>query len=99
LRALSKLEILCLATLPAWDGRRRQTIASLEPIAALPALTHLELFGVCPPDLSLAPLEHCPNLLTARFTQYPRREIDRFALVTQIPDTFAPTPRFEERMA
>jgi hypothetical protein len=98
LRGLARLETLSLATLPEWQGRRRQVVASLEPIAALPALTHLELLGVCPPDLSLAPLELCPNLVSARFTQYPPREVDRFELITQIPGDFAPLPRFEERM-
>jgi hypothetical protein len=98
LRGLALLETLSLAVLPAWEGKRRQHVASLEPVAALPALRHLELFGVCPPDLSLAPLEHCPNLVSARFTSYPRREIERFALITQLPDDFAPAPRFEARM-
>jgi hypothetical protein len=98
LRGLARLETLSLATLPDWEGRRRQVVSSLEPLVALPALTHLELLGVCPPDLSLAPLELCPNLVSARFTQYPPREVDRFELITQIPADFAPLPRFEERM-
>ncbi len=98
LRGLASLETLSLSVLPAWEGKRRQHVASLEPVAALPALRHLELFGVCPPDLSLAPLEYCPNLVSARFTSYPRREIERFALITQLPDDFAPAPRFEARM-
>jgi hypothetical protein len=98
LRRLVHLETLSLATLPGWEGKRRQHVASLEPVAALPQLRHLELFGVCPPDLSLAPLEYCPHLVSARFTQYPRREIERYALITQLPDDFAPGPRFEERM-
>jgi len=98
LRGLGQLETLSLATLPEWQGKRRQVVESLEPIAALPALEHLELLGVCPPDLSLAPLEFCPNLVSARFAHYPPREVDRFELVTQLPGDFAPLPQFEQRM-
>jgi len=98
LRGLGHLETLSLATLPEWLGKRRQVVASLEPIAALPALEHLELLGVCPPDLSLAPLEFCPNLVSARFAHYPAREVERFGILTQVPDDFAPLPHFEQRM-
>ena len=85
LAGLARLTSLSLSTLPSWDASgKTTTIQSLEPLTALPSLAHLELFGICPPDKSLASLERCKHLATARFSQYPRAEIDRFFSQTGI---------------
>ena len=93
LRDLPSLEVLRLSTAPSWDYSGGRTVVhSIEPIAALPSLLHLELFGVVPEDRSLAPLEECKTLTTARFHGFPKEEIARFRLATGLPDDFAPEP-------
>jgi hypothetical protein len=93
LARLTQLTSLSLSTLPSWDASgKTTTIRSLEPLAALPALAHLELFGICPPDKSLAPLEKCKHLRTARFSQYPLAEMARFFKKTIVENQFNPEP-------
>ena len=87
------LDTLRLHTLPGWDSSGKRTVVrSLMPIAELPALRHLELFSVVPEDRSLAPLEACPALVTARFQGYPKKEVARFQAATGIPNDWAPAP-------
>lgn len=91
LAGLTQLTSLSLSTLPSWDASgKTTTIRSLEPLAALPALAHLELFGICPPDKSLGPLEKCKHLRTARVSQYPSAEVDRFFCTTGVANQFNP---------
>ena len=93
LQHLRELEVLSLATLPSWDSSGKTTeVDSLEPLAHLPALRHLELFGVRPRDHSLAPLERCPQLRSARFHKYSASETQRFYAQTRISDAHAPRP-------
>jgi len=93
LAGLTQLTSLSLSTLPSWDASgKTTTIRSLEPLAAMPALAHLELFGICPPDKSLAPLEKCRHLRTARFSHYPSAETDRFFKMTMVANQFNPEP-------
>lgn len=93
---LSSLETLSLATSPSWDASGKCTIVeSLEPIAAIANLKHLQLFGVCPPNKSLAALGKLKNLRTARFSQYPQTEIDRFFSHTGIMDKSNPGSSFD----
>lgn len=95
LSALSELVTLRLATLPSWDSSGKKSIVrSLAPLAALPALQHLELFGVVPENRSLAPLEHAQSLRQGRFSKFPKREIERFYRETAVVNAFAPTPDF-----
>jgi hypothetical protein len=95
LSKLSLLETLSLSTLPSWDASRKITIIeSLEPLADIPALAHLELFGVCPPDKSLVPIERCKHLRTARFSQYPAKELARFYERVAVVNKFNPKPSF-----
>src|SRR4051812_13295548 len=76
LAQLAKLESLSLSTLPSWDSTGRTTVVkSLKPIALLSALKHLELLGVCSPDKSLAEVEQCKMLQSARFARYPKAEV------------------------
>lgn len=96
LSELKQLVSLSLSTLPSWDASRKTTtIESLEPLVTIPQLTHLELFGVCPRDKSLLPLEKCRNLQTARVSQYPRAEITRFFAATKVSNEFNPSPSFD----
>ena len=96
LAKLTQLTSLSLSTLPSWDASRKTTtIRSLEPLTAIPGLAHLELIGVRPSDKSLGPLGKCTQLRTARFSQYPRSEIDRFFNETGISNEFNPKPVFE----
>jgi hypothetical protein len=93
LARLAQLTSLSLSTLRSWDASGKTTaIRSLEPLAAMPALAHLELFGICPPDKSLAPLEKCEYLRTARFSHYPSAEMDRFFKQTMVANQFNPEP-------
>ena len=83
LNSLVKLESLSLSTPPSWDASSRKIILdSINPIASLPQLLHLELFGVMDERRSLEALRHCPKLLTARFSQYPTQTVDEFYQVT-----------------
>ncbi len=95
LAELTQLTSLSLSTLPSWDASRKTTtIESLEPLSTIPALAHLELFGICPPDKSLVPLEKCKDLRTARISQYPRAETDRFYAGSRVDNRFNPKPSF-----
>ena len=96
LKGLKHLEALSLQTLPSWDaGSRKTEVNSLAPVASLPSLKHLSLFGVVPEDRSLRPLEQCKNLRSARFSKYPKREMARFYEATGLSDAFPPKPVFD----
>src|SRR5207244_2398180 len=72
---LKALTVLRLHTLPSWDTSGKTTsVASLTPLSDLPALRHLELFGVVPHDRSLAALQDCTWLHSVRVTKYPEAE-------------------------
>jgi hypothetical protein len=91
LRQLSALVSLSLETSPGWDASGKQTqVLSLEPVASLPQLQHLQLFGVVPRDKSLSALEFCESLVTARFQGYPPAEVARFFNSRQVKNAFAP---------
>lgn len=93
LSRLQRLTTLSLSTLPSWDASRKTTtVHSLDPLAHLPQLTHLELLGVCPPDKSLLSLERCKHLQTTRVSQYPRDETTRFFSATEVANEFNPRP-------
>jgi hypothetical protein len=95
LSELQTLTTLRLATLPSWDSsRRRTTVDSLDPIAALPEVEHIELVGVVPIDGSLRALERCPKLSSARLMGYSENEVERFRTASSAGDAFAPEPWF-----
>lgn len=95
LAACATLETLSFETSPAWDSAgRRQEIESLEPIAKLHKLKHLQLFGVCPPDGSLLPILKCQSLHSARFSQFPKDEVERFYDKSGVANSFNPRSTF-----
>lgn len=97
LSSLHRLETVRLHTLPSWDSSGKRTeVTSLEPLAALPMLKHVELFGVVPPDGSLAPLERSSSLSSVRVSKYDKRERERFYADTGLPDAYAPQPEVDD---
>lgn len=93
LSQLKKLNTIRLSTLPSWDSSGKQTtVRTLAPLAELPDLTHLELFGVLPEDGTLHDLENCRSLESIRVSKYPESEVVRFYRRTGLPDSFAPSP-------
>lgn len=93
LRAFSALQTLRLHSPPSWDSSSRVIeVGSLAPIASLPSLEHLELFGVRPVSESLAELEIAPRLRSLRVSKYPKDEVARFRSATGVDDAFAPKP-------
>jgi hypothetical protein len=100
LSELRQLTTLSLATAPSWDTSARRTVVkTLEPLAGLPALRHLELFGVVPQDEDISCLQRCPNLRTARFSKYPAERLTAFYAESRISDAHAPRPQFESARA
>ncbi len=96
LNSLQQLRSLSLQTLPSWDSSGKvQEVESLEPISQISNLEHLELFGVVPPDRSLAAIENCKKLVSARFSKYPKQEITRFYAATGVSNVHAPKAEFE----
>jgi hypothetical protein len=90
------LESLSLETLPSWDASGKVTeVESLDPIASLPSLKHVALFGVVPKTKSLAALERCPKLISARFSKYPKAERERFYEAKKVSDGHVPEPDAE----
>ena len=93
LAELRRLETLSLSTLPSWDASGKVTeVRSLDPIAKLPSLKHLALFGVVPKGRSLEAITRCRNLVASRFSKYPKAEMVRFYEATQMSDEFPPPP-------
>lgn len=92
LAQLTHLRTVRLATLPSWDSSEKVTVVdSLRPLALLPELTHLELFGVMPANESLSDLEDAPRLISVRVSKYPKAEVTRFRDLTGATDAFAPS--------
>ena len=93
---LVSLESLSLATSPSWDSSGKKSIVKgFELLAQLQSLRHLELFGVCSMNMSLLPIENCKALLSARFSQYPKPEVERFYGATRVTNEFNPPATFE----
>jgi hypothetical protein len=96
LKGLQRLRSLSLQTLPSWDSSGKVLqVESLDPISHLSNLEHLELFGVVSPDRSLAAIENCKKLVSARFSKYPKEEIARFYAATGVSNAYAPKAEFE----
>lgn len=93
LSRLAKLEVLKLHVLPSWGYSYRTTIVeSLEPIAGLQRLQHLELAGIVTPDRLLSSIERLRRLETAGFRGYPKKEVERFLEATGVHERWAADP-------
>jgi hypothetical protein len=93
LSELQDLRTLRLHSPPSWDSSGKVIeVPSLASIARLPRLQHLELFGVRPPDKSLADLEGASALQTVRVSKYPKAEVARYESTTGVHNPFAPSP-------
>jgi hypothetical protein len=93
LASLTNLRTIRLSTLPSWDSSGKVTeVDTIRPLASLPQLTHVELFGVRPASRSLEELENAPCLASVRVSKYPKAEVARFRRVTGLSDAFAPSP-------
>jgi hypothetical protein len=80
LASLTQLRYLSLATLPSWDSSGKVTeVRGLEPVAALPVLAEVELFGVVPPSRRVDDLLRAPALREARVSRYANGESERMA--------------------
>jgi len=92
------LRTLRLQSLPSWDSSGKVIeVDSLAPLARIPQLEHLELFGVCPqPERTLADLQPAPRLRTVRVSKYPNAEVARYRAATGTGDDFAPEPGISE---
>lgn len=93
---LQALETLALETLPSWDASGKVTVVnSLDPIGDLKKLRHLNLLGVRSEDKSLAALERCPSLESARISKLPKKDVERFYAATRVSNAFVPDPEFD----
>src|SRR5262245_45226511 len=80
LTLLKNLRSLSLQTLPSWDASGKKTVVeSLAPVANLPFLEELELFGVVPASGTVDDLldSSSPRLKRVRVSKYPKREQER----------------------
>jgi hypothetical protein len=88
---IKSLRFLELQTLPSWDSSRKRTVVhSLVGLSGLAKLEHISLLGVVPSDRSLAPLEDCPGLKTAKFHGYPVEEVERFFQTAKVENAHMP---------
>jgi hypothetical protein len=92
LARLKKLTALELATLPSWDASgKHQVVRSLDSLGQLPGLRHVALLGVVPENESLANLEGCLSLRTARASGYPVAEAKRFFSSSPVENAHVPS--------
>jgi hypothetical protein len=93
LARLTRLRTVRLATMPSWDSPGKVTeVESLAPLALLPNLMHVELFGVRPASKSLQDLQSAAGLVSVRLSKYPKAEVARYYEATAVTDAFAPCP-------
>ena len=95
LSKLNSLEVILLQTLPSWDSSGKvQAVKSLKPLAQLPNLKHLELFGVVPKTKSPIELADSITLESVRLSKYDNKAVKEFYQSTGISDNWAPKPAY-----
>jgi hypothetical protein len=77
LSGLQHLRVLSLATLPSWDARKLTLVDSLEPLALLPCLQELSLFGVVPQSRSISEVFSSRSLRHIKLSGYPQSEVTK----------------------
>ena len=96
LSSMETIKTLSLSTSPSWDSSgRTMEVDALTPLQKLTSLQHIELLGVHQKDFSVAALEKCGSLISARFSGYPQEIISRFYEKTGVKKEFAPEPVFD----
>lgn len=91
--ACKKLRVLRLHTLPSWDSSGKRTfVDSLAPIAGLPQLQDLELFGVCPITKDPSELAKSRSLERVRLSKYLKKKVDAYYSETGVGSDFARWP-------
>ena len=95
LASLTELESLSLETLPSWDvSGKVQEVESVEPLAKLEGMRHLQLFGVRPRAGDLTPLFGL-SLESARFSKNDEEAVQEFYRRTGASDAFNPAPQID----
>lgn len=80
LAGLTSIRKLSLSTLPSWDSSGKLTVVeSLEPIAELPLLEELSLFGVVPESKSIDALLASHSLKKVRVSKYSKAETQKLS--------------------
>lgn len=93
---LSAPESLSLATSPGWDAsRKRMLVSSFAPLAKLPRLRHLELFGIVPSDGDVQVLKDCAHVLSARFSGLPHDAVDGIRAEKKWTEEYLPSSSFD----
>jgi hypothetical protein len=88
---IKRLRFLELQTLPSWDASGKRTVVeSLGPLTKLSKLEHISLIGVVPKDLSLAALQRCSRLKSAKFQGYSAQVVEQFFQTTGVQDEHMP---------
>lgn len=78
LALLQRLRRLSLSTLPSWDASRKKSVVeSLAPLAELPHLEELELFGVIPQSKKADDLLRSGSLKVVKVSMFPAAEVER----------------------
>jgi|TARA_B110000008_G_C16836368_1_gene510751 hypothetical protein len=95
LEAITSLETVSLSTLPSWDSSGKvSVISTLVPLASLPKLKHLELFGVRPENKSPLELTSSKSLVSIRLSKYAKKLEKELYESTGITNDWAPEPEF-----
>lgn len=95
LEALTSLETVSLSTLPSWDSSGKVSVVStLVPLASLPKLKYLELFGVRPENKSPLELTSSKSLVSIRLSKYAKKLEKELYESTGITNDWAPEPEF-----
>ena len=96
LEALTSLETVSLSTLPSWDSSGKVSVVlDLVPLASLPKLKHLELFGVRPENKSPLELTSSKTLVSVRLSKYAKKLEKELYEKTGLANDWAPEPEFK----
>jgi hypothetical protein len=93
---LTNLETVSLSTLPSWDSSGKvSVVSSLAPLASLPKLKYLELFGVRPENKSPLDLASSKSLVSIRLSKFSKKLEKELYEQTGLNNDWAPEPEFK----